>query len=100
MSRSVRDLLSETIGGDHASERAAARSRPTSSIIQDIRYGARQLWSNPACGETSDPPHVGPTDPASYIFGSTVVAVVAFFASFVPARQATRVDPVEVLHEE
>jgi ABC-type antimicrobial peptide transport system permease subunit len=43
---------------------------------------------------------VSPTDTASFVFGSAVLAGVAFLASVMPARRATRVNPIEVLHEE
>jgi ABC-type antimicrobial peptide transport system permease subunit len=43
---------------------------------------------------------VSPIDPATFVATSIVVAVVALAASFVPARRATRIDPIEALRAE
>jgi predicted permease len=43
---------------------------------------------------------VTPRDPLTYVSVVTVLGAVAALASFVPARRATAVDPVEVLNEE
>jgi putative ABC transport system permease protein len=43
---------------------------------------------------------VSTTDPAAYAVGCSVLASVALVASFLPARRATRLDPVIVLREE
>jgi ABC-type antimicrobial peptide transport system permease subunit len=40
------------------------------------------------------------TDPVSYIGGCAILAGVAFLASFLPARRATKLDPVVVLRDE
>jgi putative ABC transport system permease protein len=40
---------------------------------------------------------IKPTDPATYILASTALAVVGIAAAFVPARRASRVDPMTVL---
>jgi len=40
---------------------------------------------------------VSPTDPATYLGISLVILTVALIANFVPARRATRVDPLEIL---
>jgi putative ABC transport system permease protein len=43
--------------------------------------------------------NVTPTDPATFAMVAIVVVLVAFAASYVPARRATEVDPVSALRE-
>jgi putative ABC transport system permease protein len=41
-----------------------------------------------------------PTDPVTYVTMIAVLAAAALFASFIPARRASRVDPVKALRQE
>jgi ABC-type antimicrobial peptide transport system permease subunit len=43
---------------------------------------------------------VNPADPASYAAVSLLIAAIASFALWLPARRAARVDPLEALRSE
>jgi len=43
---------------------------------------------------------VAPTDPLSIVTATTVLAATAAFAAYLPARRASRLDPMVILHDE
>jgi putative ABC transport system permease protein len=43
---------------------------------------------------------VSPTDPATFALIALLLVVVAFIASYIPARRATKVDPLRALRQE
>jgi putative ABC transport system permease protein len=43
---------------------------------------------------------IQPTDPVTFVVVGTLLAAVALLAAFIPARRATRVDPIDALRAE
>jgi ABC-type lipoprotein release transport system permease subunit len=43
---------------------------------------------------------IGARDPVSFLMGPVVLTLVAIAACWIPARRATRVDPVSVLRQD
>jgi ABC-type antimicrobial peptide transport system permease subunit len=43
---------------------------------------------------------VQPTDPATFVGTAAILSVTALVASYLPARRATKIDPLAALHYE
>jgi len=86
------------LGADHARVRNLVVGRGIGLSLAGVAIGALAAWLLTGLMQTmlND---VKPTDPL--IFAGTAVAVVAvaFLASYLPARSASRVDPMIVLRD-
>jgi predicted permease len=60
------------------------------------------IWAALAAGRVLERLVVGvrPTEPATFVLTVSVLVIAALIASFVPARRASRVDPVTTLRQE
>ena len=91
-----------------------------SSLVSEIRYALRSLYKgrshavafvltlglgigvNTAIFSVINGVlfEIEPTDPLTFVAVGVVLAAVALFAASVPARRATRVDPIDALRAE
>lgn len=64
--------------------------------------GAIGIAASSAAGQLLEAQVAGmrPTDPLTYVTMISILAAAALFASFMPARRASRVDPVKALRQE
>ena len=89
----------ETCDGWCAARRSSCRSQPAEDAgfalvtILTPAFGMNRLLSSLLFG-------VRPSDPVTIVAVVTLISAVALVACYLPARMATRVDPMIVLREE
>jgi ABC-type antimicrobial peptide transport system permease subunit len=90
--------------------RMALGARPTDVLVLVVRRGMRLTLAGVAIGvavalavtrlAASLLVHVSATDPLVFIAASLFLAAVALAANYLPARRATRIDPIQALRSE
>ena len=74
---------------EHFDDHFLNRESPTAcSAVHSSTLGDYSQWGITA------------TDPATFVIGSLLLALVALMATLIPARRATRVDPTVALRYE
>ena len=86
-------LIAGIISGIIAGGRTLRGWMPSLAIGLIAAFGLTRLMSSMLFG-------VGPTDPATFAVIALVLIVVALLACYLPARRATKVDPLSALRSE